>query len=213
MQSIFSGAFDADALSGGLVGVMMTGFQRAAFSNEAGIGSASIAHSASRTSKPASEGMISLMEPFIDTVVVCTITALVLVFTGYAENSQGLTASQLTNAAFTSEFEWFKWILMVSIFFFAYATMLSWGYYGYKSWTYLWGNGLVSRRSYQIIYLLCTWLGAMVGLGAVMDFSDMMILGMALPNVIGLLIMAKEVREDMRQYFADLASGKIKRYR
>lgn len=212
-SAIFQGAFNADALKGGFTGVMMIGFQRAAFSNEAGIGSASIAHSASKTNQPVSEGVISLMEPFIDTVVVCTITALVLVFTGYAEDPQGLTGSQLTNAAFTSEFPWFRWILLCSVFFFAYATMLSWGYYGQKSWTYLFGENIWSRRSYQLLYVMCTWIGTLVGLGAVMDFSDMMILGMALPNIIGLLALAPEVRQDMKQYFSDLRSGKIIRYK
>lgn len=213
MGAIFFGAFQADALKGGFVGVMMVGFQRAAFSNEAGIGSASIAHSASKTNQPVSEGVISLMEPFIDTVVVCTITALVLVFTGFAQDPQGLTGSQLTNAAFTSEFPWFKWILLTSVFFFAYATILSWGYYGQKSWTYLFGENNFSLRAYQSIYLMCTWLGAMVGLGAVMDFSDMMILGMAFPNIIGLIILAPEVKKDMNIYFQQLKEGKIRKYK
>lgn len=202
--SIFHGAFSADAAKGGFVGVMMLGFQRAAFSNEAGIGSASIAHSASKTDKPVSEGIVALLEPFIDTVVVCTITALVLVFTGYAADPQGLTGSQLTNAAFTSQIPWFKWVLLVSILLFAYATILSWGYYGYKSWTYLFGESAISKYSYDLIYLSCTWLGAMVGLGAVMDFSDMMILGMALPNLAGLFLMRKEVRQDLKNYWMEM---------
>jgi alanine or glycine:cation symporter, AGCS family len=213
MSAILNGAFHADALKGGFVGVMMVGFQRAAFSNEAGIGSASIAHSASKTNQPVSEGIISLMEPFIDTVVVCTITALVLVFTGFAQDPQGLTGSQLTNAAFTSEFPWFKWMLLISVFFFAYATILSWGYYGQKSWTYLFGETTASRWVYQTMYLSCTWLGAMVGLGAVMDFSDMMILGMAFPNIIGLIILAPEVKQDMIVYFSDLKNGRIRRHK
>ncbi|MBL7941911.1 MAG: alanine:cation symporter family protein [Flavobacteriales bacterium] len=211
--SIFHGAFGGDALRGGFVGVMMIGFQRAAFSNDAGDGSASIAHSASKTKYPVSEGIIALMEPFIDTVVVCTITALVLIFTGYAADPQGMSGSALTNAAFTSHFPWFKWVLLISIFCFAYATIISWGYYGLKSWTYLFGNSALSANVFKVIYLAGTALGAMVGLGAVMDFSDMMILGMAFPNIIGLLIMAPEVKRDMQAYFSDLKSGKIIKYR
>lgn len=213
MASIFNGAFGGDALRGGLVGVMMVGFQRAAFSNDAGDGSASIAHSASKTPYPVSEGIIALMEPFIDTVVVCTITALLLIFTGYAEDPQGMSGSALTNAAFTSQFPWFKWILLICIFCFAYATIISWGYYGLKSWTYLFGTSALSANTFKVIYLTCTALGAMVGLGAVMDFSDMMILGMAFPNIIGLLIMAPEVKRDMLAYFSDLRSGKVVRYK
>jgi len=203
-SAIFNGAFSADAAKGGFVGVMMIGFQRAAFSNDAGDGSASIAHSASKTDKPVSEGIVALLEPFVDTVVVCTITALVLVFTGYAADPQGLTASQLTNAAFTSQFPWFKWILLLSILLFAYATILSWGYYGYKCWTYLFGERKIVKYSYDLLYLSCTWLGAMVGLGAVMDFSDMMILGMALPNIIGLFLLRKEVRQDLKEYWLEM---------
>lgn len=203
-SAIFNGAFSADAAKGGFVGVMMIGFQRAAFSNDAGDGSASIAHSASKTDKPVSEGIVALLEPFVDTVVVCTITALVLVFTGYAADPQGLTGSQLTNAAFTSQFPWFKWILLLSILLFAYATILSWGYYGYKCWTYLFGERKLVKYSYDLLYLSCTWLGAMVGLGAVMDFSDMMILGMALPNIIGLFLLRKEVRQDLKEYWSEM---------
>ena len=209
---IWNGAFHADAMKGGFIGVMMMGFRRASFSNEAGIGSASIAHSASKTDRPISEGFVSLLEPFIDTVIVCTMTALVLVFTGYAADPQGLTGSSLTNAAFTSVFPWFDWVLMVAIILFAYATMISWSYYGMKSWAYLFGEKNWIKQSFNILFMVCTVIGTVSGLGAVVDFSDMMILGMAFPNIIGLLIMSKEVKADLRLYWKDLKEGRIVKY-
>ena len=205
---IWNGAFHADAMKGGFIGVMMMGFRRASFSNEAGIGSASIAHSASKTDRPISEGFVSLLEPFIDTVIVCTMTALVLVFTGYAADPQGLTGSSLTNAAFTSIFPWFDWVLMVAIILFAYATMISWSYYGMKSWAYLFGEKNWIKQSFNILFMVCTVIGTVSGLGAVVDFSDMMILGMAFPNIIGLLIMSGEVKADLRQYWKEVRSDK-----
>jgi AGCS family alanine or glycine:cation symporter len=209
---IWNGAFHADAMKGGFIGVMMMGFRRASFSNEAGIGSASIAHSASKTDRPVSEGFVSLLEPFIDTVIVCTMTALVLVFTGYAADPQGLTGSSLTNAAFTSVFPWFDWVLMVAIILFAYATMISWSYYGMKSWAYLFGEKNWIKQSFNILFMVCTVIGTVSGLGAVVDFSDMMILGMAFPNIIGLLIMSKEVKADLRAYWRYFKEGRIVKY-
>jgi AGCS family alanine or glycine:cation symporter len=210
---IYDGAFHADAAKGGFIGVMMMGFRRAGFSNEAGIGSASIAHSASKTERPVSEGLVSLLEPFIDTVVVCTMTALVLVFTGYAADTHGLTGSALTNAAFKSMFPWFDWVLLACILMFAFATMISWSYYGMKCWAYLFGERFWIKQSFNLLFVFCTVLGAVSSLGAVVEFSDMMILGMAFPNIIGLFIMRKEVRDDLRQYLLDLKEKKIIRYK
>jgi alanine or glycine:cation symporter, AGCS family len=193
--------------------VMLMGFRRASFSNEAGIGSASIAHSASKTDRPVSEGFVSLLEPFIDTVIVCTMTALVLVFTGYAQDPQGLTGSSLTNAAFTSMFPWFDWILMVAIIMFAYATMISWSYYGMKSWAYLFGEKWWIKQSFNLLFMACTVVGTVSGLGAVVDFSDMMILGMAFPNILGLLLLSGEVKRDLKTYLDDLRTGVVRRYK
>ncbi len=209
---IWNGAFHPDAMKGGFMGVMLMGFRRASFSNEAGIGSASIAHSASKTDRPVSEGLVSLLEPFIDTVIVCTMTALVLVFTGYAADPQGMTGSTLTNAAFTKIFPWFDWVLMVAIIMFAYATMISWSYYGMKSWAYLFGEKWWIKQSFNLLFMICTVIGTVSGLGAVIDFSDMMILGMAFPNIIGLFILSGEVKKDLKAYMLDLKSGVIKRY-
>jgi AGCS family alanine or glycine:cation symporter len=201
---IWNGAFSPDGMKGGFLGVMMLGFRRAAFSNEAGIGSASIAHSTSKTSHPVSEGMVSLLEPFIDTVVVCTMTALVLVFTGFATDTQGLNGSALTAAAFRSVFPWSDWIMLVCIVLFAFATMISWSYYGMKSWAFLFGEKWWIKQSFNFLFLFCTVLGTVSSFGAVVDFSDMMILGMAFPNLIGLWILKDEVMRDLKVYWKEV---------
>ncbi|MBI9034998.1 MAG: alanine:cation symporter family protein [Bacteroidales bacterium] len=218
---IINGAFAPDALKGGIVGVLVIGFQRAAFSNEAGVGSASIAHSAVKTNEPVTEGVVALLEPFIDTVVICTMTALVLIFTGFHDNSMGLQGAQLTSAAFESVFTWFPYILVVAIFLFAFSTMISWSYYGLKGFDYLFGSLFEKvfghrkymKLTYQIIFLTCIVVGASSELGAVLDFSDMMILSMAFPNIIGLLILAPEVKQDLNEYLFKVKTGVIKRYK
>jgi len=207
---IVDGAFNAEALRGGFLGVMIQGFRRAAFSNEAGVGSAAIAHSAAKTHHPVSEGFVALLEPFIDTVVVCTLTALVLIFTGY-HAEVGLSGAQLTSAAYGSVISWFPYVLVLAIFLFAFSTMISWSYYGLKGWTYLFGRSKRTELVYKVIFLLFVIVGASVSLGAVLDFSDMMILGMALPNIIGLLLLSGEVRKDLREYFPQYKAGTILR--
>lgn len=209
LYAIFDGAFAPDAIKGGALGVLIVGFQRAAFSNEAGVGSASIAHSASKTDHPISEGVVALLEPFIDTVVVCTMTALVLVFTGYADEPASLSGSQLTSMAFSSVLPWFDWVLLIAIVLFAYSTMISWSYYGLKAWTYLFGEKPIYKTLYKILFLVFVVVGSSVGLGAVLDFSDMMILGMAFPNILGLVLLSSEVRADMKKYFASIRAGEI----
>ncbi|MDP4662824.1 MAG: amino acid carrier protein [Salibacteraceae bacterium] len=210
---IFEGAFMPSAMKGGLIGVLIVGFQRAAFSNEAGVGSASIAHSASKTNEPISEGIVALLEPFIDTVVVCTMTALVLIFTGFADGSSDLTGAELTSAAFSTVFPWFKYVLIIAILLFAFSTMISWSYYGLKSWTYLFGISKGSEIAYKVLFLLFIVIGSASSLGAVLDFSDMMILGMAFPNILGLYFLSGEVRKDLLKYFDDLKTGVIKAYK
>jgi alanine or glycine:cation symporter, AGCS family len=210
---IFEGAFMPSAMKGGLIGVLIVGFQRAAFSNEAGVGSASIAHSASKTNEPVSEGIVALLEPFIDTVVVCTMTALVLIFTGFADGSSDLTGAELTSAAFSTVFPWFKYVLIIAILLFAFSTMISWSYYGLKSWTYLFGISKGSEIAYKVLFLLFIVIGSASSLGAVLDFSDMMILGMAFPNILGLYFLSGEVRKDLLKYFDDLKTGVIKAYK
>jgi AGCS family alanine or glycine:cation symporter len=211
--AIYNGAFNASALRGGFIGVLIIGFQRAAFSNEAGVGSASIAHSASKTNEPVSEGIVALMEPLIDTVIVCTMTALVLIFTGYADGFSEASGAALTAEAFSSVFPWFNYVLLVAIILFAFSTMISWSYYGLKSWTYLFGVSNTSEYIYKGLFLLFIIVGASSSLGAVLTFSDMMILGMAFPNILGLYILSKEVYRDLQDYFKRIKSGEIKKYK
>ena len=209
-MKIVSGAFSPTALKGGFIGVLIAGFQRAAFSNEAGVGSASIAHSAAKTDEPVSEGLVALFEPFVDTVLVCTMTALVLIFTDYDDGASGLSGAQLTSAAFSEIFPWFRYVLMTAIVLFAFSTMISWSYYGQRAWNYLFGHSNIASYSYKALFLVFTVIGAATGLGAVLDFSDMMILGMAFPNILGLLILNSEVRNDLIDYFKRLKNGSIK---
>lgn len=211
--AIFEGAFSAAGVKGGVVGVLIVGFQRAAFSNEAGVGSASIAHAATKTDEPVSEGVVALLEPFIDTVVVCTMTALVLIFTGFGTGAEGLDGAQLTSAAFSSVFPWFQYVLLLAIVLFAFSTMISWSYYGLKAWTFLFGQSKTQERVYKILFLCFVVIGASSSLGAVIDFSDMMILGMAFPNILGLYFLAKEVKIDLKSYLSRIKSGEIKRYK
>ncbi|OEY71626.1 sodium:alanine symporter [Salegentibacter salarius] len=207
-SAIFNGALSADALKGGFIGVLIIGLQRAAFSSEAGVGSAAIAHSASKTNNPIADGFTSLVEPFIDTMVVCTMTALVLIFTGMHEVN-GLGGVELTSDAFGSVISWFPAVLAFAVFLFAFSTMVSWSYYGMRSWTYLFGRSLKSEMVYKVMFLLFVVLGATTSLGAVLSFSDMMILAMSFPNIIGLYILSSEVREDMKIYLDRLKAGEI----
>jgi AGCS family alanine or glycine:cation symporter len=206
--AIYNGAFNATALKGGVIGVLIVGFQRAAFSNEAGVGSAAIAHSAAKTNHPPSEGFVALLEPFIDTVVICTLTALVLIFTGMHE-VQGVGGVQLTSDAFASVVSWFPYVLALAVFLFAFSTMISWSYYGMRSWTYLFGKSKKTELAYKILFLIFVVVGASISLGAVLDFSDMMILAMSFPNIIGLYIMSSEVRRDLKEYSRKLKAGEL----
>lgn len=203
---IFNGAFSPVGIAGGVVGVLVQGFRRAAFSNEAGIGSAAIAHSAVKTDHPASEGLVALLEPFIDTVVVCTMTALVLIITGNvaAENSSldNAQAILLTSSAFGSVISWFPYVLTVAVVLFAFSTMISWSYYGYQAWSYLFGRGKRTEYTYKIIFCIFVIIGSAASLGSVIDFSDAMIFAMMVPNMVGLIILAPKVKEELNKYFS-----------
>ncbi|QLE01676.1 amino acid carrier protein [Galbibacter sp. BG1] len=207
-EAIIDGAFSPSALKGGILGVLVVGFQRAAFSNEAGVGSAAIAHSVAKTNHPPSEGFVALLEPFIDTVVVCTLTALVLIFTGMHEVS-GVAGAELTSTAFGSVISWFPYVLAAAVFLFAFSTMISWSYYGMRAWTYLFGKSTKTEFVYKILFLFFVVVGASVSLGAVLTFSDMMILAMSFPNIIGLYIMSGEVRNDLREYWRKLHNNEL----
>lgn len=215
---IFTEAFNPQAFGGGLVGVLVIGVQRAAFSNEAGVGSAAIVHSAAKTEEPIREGAVALLEPFIDTIVVCSMTALVILITGAWNNSdwiidQGLAGTQLTSEAFESVLPWFPYILTLAVVLFAFSTMISWSYYGERCWESLFGGSAISVYTYKAIFIVAVFVGAIVPLGAVLDFSDMMILCMAFPNVLGLILLSPKVRRDLQAYWQRYKSGEFKTYK
>ena len=211
---IFSGAFTSDAALGGFFGVLIQGFRRAVFSNEAGAGSASIAHSAVKTNYAASEGLVALLEPFIDTVVICTMTALVIIFynsaghfeyglasaDGVTINNQVLEGATLTSAAFESVIPWFPYVLTIAIILFAISTMISWSYYGLQSWMFLFGKSKAADISYKIMFCLFIIIGASANMSAVWGFSDAMILAMVFPNMIGLFFLFPVVKEELSKY-------------
>jgi AGCS family alanine or glycine:cation symporter len=226
---IFEGAFTGLGVAGGMVGALIQGFKRAAFSNEAGVGSAAIAHSAVRTKEPITEGFVSLLEPFIDTVVICTMTALVIIITGQlvidpatghyvTEGGRIVTATGasgvgLTSAAFESAFSWFPYVLAVAVILFAFSTMISWSYYGLKAWTYLFGEGKTKEVIFKVIFCIFVIIGAAANLGPVIDFSDAAIFAMAVVNITGLYCLMPIVKRELNSYLSRLESGEIKKFR
>jgi AGCS family alanine or glycine:cation symporter len=220
---ILGHAFTGNAAWGGLIGVLVQGFKRAAFSNEAGVGSAAIAHSAAKTEYPVQEGIVALLEPFIDTIVVCSMTALVIVITGaydvtnpefaahYNEAGSVANGAGLTSAAFASSVTWFKHVLSFAVTLFAFSTMISWSYYGERCWSYLFGDR--SSTIYRILFVLFTFAGSIITSQNVLDFGDLMILGMAFPNILGILFLTDVVKKDLDEYWGKLKSGEIKAYK
>ncbi len=208
LATIVSEAFAPTAAVGGLIGAIIQGFRRAAFSNEAGTGSASIAHSAATTDEPVREGLVALLEPFIDTIVVCTMTGLVIVVTG-ADQQAGLSGITMTSWAFESVFPWFKYVLAVTAVLFAFSTMISWSYYGEQCWAMLFGKQ--STLLYKGIFVAFTWMGAVFQAQAVLDFGDLMILGMAFPNIIGVVMLSGKIKADLDDYLGRLRSGEMSR--
>lgn len=215
--AIISGAFNPDAMYGGFIGVLIIGFQRAAFSNEAGAGSAAIAHSAARTDYPVREGIVALLEPFIDTVVVCTMTALVIVITGaynnpeYASLVTGNQGAALTSRAMGQEIAFFPYVLSAAVFLFAYSTMISWSYYGERCW--VWMFGPKSSLSYRLLFLLFVFLGSIITATNVLDFGDLMILGMAFPNLVGVYLLHGKVRRELNAYWDKYKTGQLKTFK
>jgi len=208
---IVSGAFSPEGITGGVVGVLIVGFQRAAFSNEAGIGSASIAHSAVKTNEPSTEGHVALLEPFIDTIVICTMTALMIVISGVWEDGEGAEGVALTSSAFETVVPWFPNVLAVAVILFAFSTMISWSYYGMKATGYLFGDNAAAENVYKVVFCIFTVLGSVTALDAVLGFSDAAIFLMSVPNVIGLYILARVLRKELAQYRAKIANGEIQR--
>jgi alanine or glycine:cation symporter, AGCS family len=211
--AIVSGAFTPEAGYGGFIGVLIQGFRRAAFSNEAGVGSAAIAHSASRTNEPASEGLVALWEPFIDTVVICTLTALVIVITGMYQAEGVGDGVQLTSMAYASVLAWFPYLLAVSVFLFAFSTMLAWSYYGERAVCYLFGESRAVSLGYKLLFCIFVVIGASANLGVVVDFSDAMILAMSVPNLIGVYLLAPVVRRELASYMSRVRNGEVRNFR
>ncbi len=227
---IINGAFTGAGVAGGMVENLIQGFKRAAFSNEAGVGSAAIAHSAVRTKEPITEGYVSLLEPFIDTVVICTMTALVIIITGqliidpatgnYMLNEAGTAIATvdgnggvaLTSAAFSSAFGGFKYILALAVILFAFSTMISWSYYGLKAWTFLFGESNGSQLFFKVLFCVFVVIGASASLGPVIDFSDAAIFAMAVVNIIGLYFLMPIVKRELEGYLGRLKSGEIKKF-
>jgi AGCS family alanine or glycine:cation symporter len=199
-QLIFVGAFTGEGITGGIIGVLIQGFKRAAFSNEAGLGSAPIAHSAVKTNYPVTEGYVALLEPFIDTVIICTMTALVIIITGMHLNTDGYGGIELTSKAFAKDISWFPYILAVSAILFAFSTMISWSYYGLKSWTYLFGKSKTKENIFKIIFCIFVIIGSSLNLASVVDLSDSMIFLMALFNIVGVYLLISKVKEELNNY-------------
>ena len=228
---IFGGAFTGLGVAGGFVGALIQGFKRAAFSNEAGVGSAAIAHSAVRTKEPITEGFVSLLEPLIDTVVICTMTALVITIsqqlivdqaTGlYVLNEAGTSIATvgdvsgvaLTSAAFGSAISWFPYVLAIAVVLFAFSTMISWSYYGLKSWTYLFGEGKNSELTFKVIFCVFIVIGAAASLGPVIDFSDAAIFAMAVVNIFCLYFLMGLVKKELTSYASRLKAGEIRKFK
>jgi AGCS family alanine or glycine:cation symporter len=207
LATMFRSAFTLEAGIGGLIGALIQGFRRAAFSNEAGVGSASIAHSAATTSEPVREGIVALLEPFIDTIVVCTMTGLVVVITGAYQSGVG-DGVEMTAEAFGSVLPWFPSVLSVAVVLFAFSTMISWSYYGERCAVHLFGEW--ASLPYKILFCSATVFGAVFKLGNVLDFSDLMVLGMAFPNILGLLLLSGKVKARLDDYWGRLKSGDMK---
>lgn len=228
MGQIWDGAFNQTSVVGGLIGVMIVGFQRAAFSNEAGVGSASIAHAAVKTKFPASEGIVASIGPFVDTVIICTMTALVIVVTNLKNNlftygntdvdsnvvlnatNQPINGVDLTSVAFDSAIPNFSILLTIAVILFAFSTMLSWSYYGIQGWKYLFGKSKIADITYKVLFLIFVVVGASSTLGSVIEFSDAMIFAMVFPNIIGLLLLAPKVKLELARYLDAIGHKKKK---
>ena len=214
---IFQKAFTMDAAFGGLVGALIVGFQRGILSNEAGMGSAPIAHSAAKTDEPIREGIVALIGPFIDTIIVCTMTALVIIITKNApEATTELTSDSsigLTSKSFSSVIPWFPPILSLSVILFALSTTIAWSYYGLKSWTYLVGKTKTNVNIYKIVFCVLIVLGSILSVKSVFDLTDIGNFAMMFTNVLGLYFLMREVKVDMKEYLKKLAANEFKTYK
>jgi AGCS family alanine or glycine:cation symporter len=211
---IFSEAFTQNAAYGGMLGAMVQGFQRAVFSSEAGIGSSPVAHAPVMTKYPIRQGFVALYEPFIDTIVICTMTALVIIITGVYEpdgaNAAIIAAKEgaaLTSVAYGSVLSWFPTVLSVSIFLFAFSTMISWSYYGERAWVYIFGSKF--SIVYKLMFLALSVIATVSNTGIMVDLSSMLFLTMAIPNIFGLYVLSGDVKKQLKEYLAKLKSGEL----
>lgn len=205
--TIFRSAFDLSALGGGFLGAIIQGVRRAAFSNEAGIGSASIAHAAVKTDSHVSQGMVAMLEPFIDTVVICSLTALVIVVSGVYVGGEGMEGVELTSRAFGGTFAFFPYILALAVCLFAFSSMIAWSYYGLKSFTYLFGETPRAEVTFKVLYCLITIVGGAAQMNNIINFMDAAIFAMAVPNIIGLYVMAPMLKRDVKAYLAKVKNN------
>jgi AGCS family alanine or glycine:cation symporter len=215
INSIFSQALNPEATYGGFMGVIVIGIKRAVFSNEGGVGSASIAHSAAKTDEPVREGIVAMIGPFIDTIVICFMTASVILITADQNpliNAEGIKGAELTSAAFGSAISWFPYILAIVVFLFSYSTMISWYYYGEKGWKYL-SSADSSLIIYKAIFLCCVFIGSISSLSNVIDFSDMMILSCAVPNIIGAFFLLPKLKTHLNDYWSRYQEGKFQTFK
>ncbi|VEP16363.1 Sodium/alanine symporter AgcS [Hyella patelloides LEGE 07179] len=207
--TIVSSAFNPQAIAGGLLGAIVIGFQRAVFSNEAGIGSAAIAHSAARTDEPVREGIVALLEPFIDTMFICNMTAIVIVLTGvYADPASAeLDGAKLSAASFETIISWFPYVIAIAGFLFAVSTMITWSYYGQLAWAYIFGDATINI--YKVIFLVCGFIGTVINLDLVLEFSDISLLAMSLPNLLGCFLLSGVIARELNSYMTRLNSGEM----
>jgi AGCS family alanine or glycine:cation symporter len=211
--AIFSGAFSAEGVTGGVIGALIVGFRRAAFSNEAGLGSAAIAHSAVRTREPMTEGFVALWEPFLDTVVICTMTALVIIITGQYLVADGADGVQLTSNAFASVIDWFPYVLTVAVFLFAFSTTITWGYYGAKAASFLARESKAVLYGFKGFYLVMALVGCTMPLASIVDIADGLLFIMAIPNLIGVYLLLPVIKRELAGYEARLKAGEIPNFR
>ncbi|MFJ8195257.1 alanine:cation symporter family protein, partial [Streptomyces sp. NPDC096094] len=198
--AIIEGAFNPQGVAGGVLGALIIGFKRAAFSNEAGLGSAPIAHSAVKTKHPASEGLVALLEPFIDTVVICTMTALTIVIANPDSLGKDIGGVTITSDAFETVLPWFPYVLTVAVMLFAISTVLTWGYYGLKAWTYLFGRSRTSEVTYKVLYTVFAIAGSLLTLQTLIDLADAVLFSLAVINIIGLYLLAPVVKRELNTF-------------
>lgn len=201
---IIDGAFTPEAGLGAVLGALLTGVQRASFSNEAGLGSAAVSQASVRTNEPVEQGFVGMLGPFIDTVIVCSVTAIVIVITGAYEAGSGIEGVELTSRAFGSAVEWFPYLLALIVFLFAYSTIIGWYYIGVKGFSYIFGERAMVENVYKLIFCVFIVIGAASTLDSVILFTDAMVLGMAIPNLIGLYMLAPEIKRDVKEYMAKI---------